>query len=87
MTDNPERKTMHYPMKITFKAIFRNGPTQIERIRGILTQNGIEPAITGNPSRYGTFISFTVSAVFPSDEVVDLVCGEITRIDGYMSMF
>lgn len=81
------RELPDFPTEIIFKAVFRNLPFVRESIVQICAESGIEAAVTERPSKHSTFISYTVTAVFPSDEVLQMLCGRIGALEGFMMMF
>jgi len=80
-------KEIHYPAELTFKVIFRNNRTGSDDIRLLLTEKGIAGTVTSRESSGGKFVSYTVTGVYRSGEALDTVCGSITRLEGFMSMF
>ena len=80
-------KEINYPMEITFKSIFRNDSNKLENVKSVLTENELKGDITGKESKNGKFISYTITVVFPSEEILNRVCSQISTINGYMSMF
>ncbi len=87
MKDITNTKEMNYPTEITFKAIFRNRSCTMDSIRGILAEEELSAAVTSTPSSGGKFISYTTTAVFASEESLQRVCGRISSLEGYMTMF
>lgn len=76
-----------YPTEVTFKAVFRNLPYTIDTLRGLCREAGIDAAITDRGSSKGNFISYTVTAVFPSDEALRALCTRIGQVEGFFTMF
>ena len=87
MIENGTKKEINYPAEIIFKSIFRNRPYTLESIRSILAEGLIAGEVAHRESSGGKFISYTVTAVFPSEEMLNSVCSKITTLEGYMSMF
>lgn len=87
MIENGTKKEIIYPAEIIFKSIFRNRPYTQESIRNILSECSVAGIVVHKESSGGKFISYTVTAVFPSEETLNSVCSKITTLEGYMSMF
>jgi len=87
MIQNAAKKEINYPAEIIFKSIFRNGPYTMESIKSILSESNIKGNVTHRESSGGKFISYTITAVFPSEDILNSICSEITTLEGYMSMF
>jgi hypothetical protein len=49
--------------------------------------NGDIATIGNRESKKATFISYTVTGVFPSEEVLQRTCSAIATIDGVMTIF
>lgn len=79
---------IEFPADIVFKALIKNTDeaTQ-ETIKNILVQKNLKPFITKKESAKGNFVSYTVAARFPSNELLQNVCNEISAIEGFMSLF
>jgi len=87
MQDITNQKEITYPAEITFKAILRDSPSTLDSIKSILLEKKINGSIYTKPSSQKKFTSYTITAVFPSVECLNLVCNEITALEGYMTMF
>ena len=87
MQDITNKKEIGYPTELTFKAIFRNNPYTLDSIKAILTEEKIEGSVNIMPSKNSKFISYTINAVFPSEDCLNRVCSKITTLDAYMTMF
>jgi putative lipoic acid-binding regulatory protein len=87
MQDATNKKVIIYPAEITFKVIFKDYPSTLDSIKGILSKEEIEGFISITPSKNSKFISYTITAVFPSEECLNNICNEISAIAGYMTMF
>lgn len=83
----PEQKEIIFPAEIMFKSVFRNSSYTLECIKTVLSESGISGSVSEKASGHGKFISYTVTAVFPSDELLNSVCNKISSLDGYMMMF
>ena len=83
MTDSTN---IEYPREIIFKVVFRAGQFAHEAISSNLSERCIEHTITETGSSNGNFISYTITAVFNSIEILDNVCSDIKGIDGFMMM-
>ncbi len=62
-----------FPAEITFKAVFRERDRLREEIESILAEKGIDARLGEKRSAKNNFISFTVTATFPSEEMLQLV--------------
>jgi hypothetical protein len=82
-----EKNIPDFPCEVTFKAIFRNHLDTFSIIRSTLEISGISPEIVAHESKNGKFISYTITAVFSSDETLKLACSNISSINGFMTMF
>lgn len=87
MIENGTKKEINYPAEIIFKSIFRNRPYTMESIRNILAESLVAGEVVHKESSGGKFISYTVTAVFPSEDSLNSICSKITTLEGYMSMF
>lgn len=87
MVENGVKKEIIYPAEIIFKSIFRNKPYTMDSIRNILSENSVSGNVAHKESSGGKFISYTVTAVFPSEDILNSICSKITTLEGYMSMF
>ena len=81
------QKEIIYPSEITFKAIFKNNKIDVSDLEKLLFENHLNGQISYKESRTGKFISYTVTAVFPSDESLNYICSHIASFEGFMSMF
>ncbi|MFC1670890.1 DUF493 family protein [Spirochaetota bacterium] len=80
-------KNINYPTEIIFKSVFRSSSDTMGNIKKVLDRRGIQGEVTGRPSRNGTFISYTITAVFPSNETLNETCTSISSLNGFMTMF
>ena len=87
MIENGTKKEIAYPAEIIFKSIFRNRPYTLESIKTILSESAVAGDVVHKESSGGKFISYTVTAVFPSEDMLNSICSKITTLEGYMSMF
>ncbi len=76
-----------FPAEITFKAVFRERDRLREEIESILAEKGIDARLGEKRSAKNNFISFTVTATFPSEEMLQLVCSRIGALEGFRMMF
>ncbi len=76
-----------FPTEVTFKAVFRRRDGLHEEIAAILKEKGIEAWLGERRSAKSTFVSFTVAATFPSEEMLKLVCSRIGALEGFRMMF
>lgn len=81
------KKEIIYPAEIIFKAVFRNMPYTMDIIKNIVSENTTDGRVTSKESSGGKFISYTVTATFGSEDVLNTTCSRILMIDGFMSMF
>ena len=86
MQSTPDKKII-YPAEITFKAVFRNNPFTLDAIKNILAKEDINGSVNIMPSKNSKFISYTVTAVFPSEDCLNMVCNKISTLEAYMTMF
>ncbi len=82
-----ENIAVQYPSEVTFKSVFRNGGRTHESIISIIREYGLDATVDNRASREGKFISYTISGVFPSEEVLTTVCQRIASLELYMTMF
>lgn len=82
-----QERHIEYPAKLTFKAVFRNVPHTADSIRSILTASELEGSVTMKESSGSKFISYTVTAVFPSATMLNDICGRVAGLEGYMTLF
>lgn len=76
-----------FPVEITFKVICRNMPDLQCMIRNLIDEHRVQPEISERESREGRFISFTITALFPSEEVLNSICSRIASLNGVLTMF
>lgn len=76
-----------FPTELTFKAVFRERTNLREEIAAILAEKGIDAQLGEKRSVKNSFISFTVTATFPSEEMLQMVCSRIGSLDGFRMMF
>ncbi len=81
------RELPDFPTEIIFKAVFRNIPFVCESIVQLCAEFGLNATVTERASKHSNFISYTVTAVFPSDEVLQMLCTRIGEIEGFMMVF
>ncbi|HNU91972.1 MAG TPA: DUF493 family protein [Spirochaetota bacterium] len=81
------RELPEFPTEITFKAVYRFSPHIMGTIRNALHEQGLKAAVSSRPSSGGKFVSFTVTAVFDSEERLKAACGVVAAIEGFMTMF
>lgn len=76
-----------FPVEITFKVICRNMPDLRGMIRNLIDEHRLKPEISERESSGGRFISFTITALFPSEEVLNSICSRIASLNGVLTMF
>jgi len=82
------KKQVDYPADVTFKAIFRNkDENSLVLINNLLSENQIQGNISTKASSGGKFVSFTITANFPSEEKLQDICFKISLIANYMTLF
>ncbi|MCU0843664.1 MAG: DUF493 domain-containing protein [Spirochaetes bacterium] len=84
---NETRELPDFPTEISFKAVYRFSPHQMETLKNALHEQGLSAVVESRPSSGGKFISYTVTAVFESEERLKAVCGLVAEIEGFMTMF
>lgn len=82
-----KNELISYPAEVTFKSVFRNGGHTHDSIISIIREYNVEATVENRPSREGKFVSYTVSGVFPSHDVLTTVCSRIASLELYMTMF
>ncbi|MCX7679854.1 MAG: hypothetical protein N2316_11650 [Spirochaetes bacterium] len=50
-------------------------------------ESGINATLTERMSKNYTFVSYTVSAIFPSEDILKMLCARIGNLEGFMLMF
>ncbi len=76
-----------FPTEITFKAVFRERDRLRGEIEAILAEKGIDARLGEKRSAKSSFISFTVTATFASEEALQTVCSRIGALEGFRMMF
>ncbi|HPA73583.1 MAG: DUF493 family protein [Spirochaetes bacterium] len=84
---SPGREVPDFPTEVTFKAIFRNRPYTMETLKNICQEAGLDAEISDRGSSKGNFISYTVTAMFPSDDALKTLCARIGQVEGFYTMF
>ena len=78
----------NFPADIVFKAILRNTSSfTMETIKSILAERELRASVSAKESKNGNFISYTISARFPSNDCLMTVCDDISSLDGFMTLF
>lgn len=80
------KKEILYPSEIIFKAVFRNRPYTMDTIKNIIHENADDGIVTSKESSEGKFISYTVTATFQSEEILNETCTKITMVEGFMML-
>jgi putative lipoic acid-binding regulatory protein len=87
MNEN-QQKEIDYPAELTVKAIFRNSFHTGDSIRNILLEQGAANiTLEKKASSNGNFISYTITAEFPSKDVLNSICSMISGVEGFMTLF
>jgi putative lipoic acid-binding regulatory protein len=81
------KKEIIYPSEIIFKAVFRNKPYTLDTIKNIISENTVKGSVTTRESSGGKFISYTVTATFESEDILNATCSKIVMLEGFMSLF
>jgi putative lipoic acid-binding regulatory protein len=81
------KKEIIYPAEIIFKSVFRNRPYTLDTIRNIISENTTNGSVTTRESSGGKFISYTVTATFESEDILNATCSKIVTLEGFMSLF
>ena len=87
MMADKKHSSNEFPREITFKAIFNNTLFVKEILINICSENTIDAHITERESKQGKFISYTITALFAGEELLHAICSNITRLDGFITMF
>ena len=80
------KKEIIYPSEIVFKAVFRNNPYTMDSIKSIIHESATDGTVTNKESSGGKFISYTITAIFQSEEILNATCTKITTLEGFMMM-
>lgn len=81
------KKEILYPAEIVYKAVFRNMPYTMDTIKNIIHEHADSVSVTAKESSEGKFISYTITAVFESEERLNSSCTHITTLEGFMMLF
>lgn len=81
------KKEILYPSEIVYKAVFRNTPYIHDTIKNVIHEHGINVVVTAKESSGGKFISYTITAVFHSEDDLNASCTKVAMLEGFMSMF
>ncbi len=76
-----------FPKEVTFKVIFRNNILQKYELIDCLSADLGKFELSEKESSHSKFASFTITAVFNSDDQLKDVCGRVAEINGFMTMF
>lgn len=76
-----------FPTEVTVKAVFRYNPTTTDSLKSLLEATNINGEIGMKSSSGSKFQSFTISAVYPSQEMLDEVCNALKMIDDFYMLF
>lgn len=80
-------KEITYPAECTFKAVFRSSEKTEELIAAVLEGQNIRATINRRASSNGKFISYTITGEFPSREMLHETCQQVSKLQGYMTLF
>ncbi len=84
---NLQSELPDFPTEVTFKAVFRNMPFTLDAIRNICAEASLDIEISDRSSRNSKFISYTLTGIFPSDDVLKSICEKVGALEGFMTMF
>lgn len=87
MNNTNNQEAPEFPREITFKIVFYNEPNLIQTIKSCINETELLYELSDKISANGKFISFTVSAEFPSEEILSDLCTNLKSIEGYKMMF
>ncbi len=87
ITENKTANNIDFPEEITFKTIFRGTEEVRHNIDSLLNELNLKGTIAEKSSSKGKFISYTIVAVFPSNEVLQNLCNRISALEGFMNIF
>ena len=87
MAGRENEKDIEYPAELTFKSVFRSSSNARSQIEDVLSDQGLKATVKDRESSRGKFISFTITASFPSAESLRHTCDRIASINGFMTMF
>jgi putative lipoic acid-binding regulatory protein len=82
-----QKKEILYPAEIIYKAVFRSMPYTIDTIRTVIHEHAVNVVVTSRESSGGKFVSYTITAVFHSEDDLNASCTKVAMIEGFMSMF
>ncbi len=85
--DPGKRAPAPFPTEITFKAIYKNGPSIVESVANTLREFQPDHEIRSTPSRNHKFVSFTITALFPTEEHLTRLCNALSALHGFTTMF
>ncbi len=72
---------------LTFKSVFMNNEGTSDRIEVLMAEQGITGSITSRESRENRFISYTVTAEFKSEDILNELCTRISDLQGFIMLF
>lgn len=75
-----------FPREITFKAVFRSSDYLSESVRVLLAEHLEHFSLTEKPSGGGKFISYTISAVFDSEDRLNILTNAVSSVEGFTLM-
>jgi len=82
-----QKDDFNFSKEITFKSIFRNKKCFLEELENILFENKIKGKTNKKESLNGKFCSYSISAIFPSEEVLQKICHQVSSLEFFMTMF
>lgn len=85
--DEINTKEKEFPREITLKAIFYTRAYLKDMLINICNENNVTAHITEKESKNGKFISYTITAIFDEEAILNAVCNSITHIEGIVTMF
>jgi hypothetical protein len=81
------KKEIEYPAEITFKSVFIQSAELSGMIEALLAEYGITGMISFRESRKNKFISYTITAEFESESLLNEVCVKISALQGFIMLF
>ncbi len=83
---NTQKSSDEFPREVTFKAVFRTQAEPEVTIKSCLNAHNLNFTLTEKISGKSSFISYTISAHFETESLLNNVCQGIASIDGFMMM-
>ena len=81
------KKEILYPAEVIFKVVFRNQPYTIDSLKNIIHEHTDKGLVSHKESSGGKFISYTITATFQSEDILNTTCTKIKMLEGFMTLF